>query len=204
MEIPSVLKDKGVHRTYQPGEFLFHTGESLRGIYFIEEGEIRVFDMDPEGRELEVTRLRKGDIFGEAVLFSSGSVPFYAEAVLLSQVLLIAAKTIMALIEKEPDISRFFLKLMAQKCLILNQRVRYLGLKTVRQRLIHHLLTRCPGNNNCRIDLAMNKGDLARMLGTINETLSRNLKQLQEDGLIRVEGKKIHVMDCHRMREELL
>ena len=96
------------------------------------------------------------------------------------------------------------MKLMAQKCLILNQRVRYLGLKTVRQRLIHHLLTRCPGNNNCRIDLAMNKGDLARMLGTINETLSRNLKQLQEDGLIRVEGKKIHVMDCHRMREELL
>lgn len=202
-EFPPELKKTGIQRTYYPGEFLFHAGDPSKGIYSIEKGEVRVFDMDPEGKELEVTRLMNGDIFGEAMIFTSDSIPFYAEAVQLSQVLLISTQSILNLINQDPGVSWFFLKLMAQKCLILNKRVRSLGLETVRQRLIHYLLTRCRGNKCCQIDLTMNKGDLARFLGTVNETLSRNLRQLQEEGLIRVEGKKIHVNDCTRLRREM-
>jgi CRP-like cAMP-binding protein len=48
------------------------------------------------------------------------------------------------------------------------------------------------------------KGDLAKMLGTISETLSRNLKHIQEEGLIEVEGNKVRIKNCPAMREELL
>ncbi len=159
--------------------------------------------MDSEGKELEVTRLEARDIFGEALLFASKSIPFYAEAVKASHVLLVPRQSVLELIEKDPEVSRFFLILMAEKCLILNQRVRSLGLKTVRQRLVGHLVTNCRGNKCCRIELGMNKGDLARLLGTVNETLSRNLRQLQEEGLIQVDGKKILIKDCMRLRREL-
>ncbi|MFO7865350.1 MAG: Crp/Fnr family transcriptional regulator [Candidatus Aminicenantes bacterium] len=202
-KLPERLKKAGTRRTYQKEEFLFHPGSAPKGVYFVHTGEIRVFDMDAEGKELEVTRLKSGEFFGEALVFASDSVPFYAEAVKTSQVLIFSSHSIKTLIDRDPEISLFFLKLLAQKCLLLNQRVRSLGLKTVRQRLIHHLLTRCAGNKSCRIDLSMNKGDLARLLGTVNETLSRNLRQLQEEGLIRVEGKLIFVNNCIRLRQEL-
>jgi CRP-like cAMP-binding protein len=202
--LPQNLRKAGISRNYNQGEFLFHAGNRPDKVYLVESGEVRIFDMDAEGRELEVTRLKTGDFFGEALIFAADSVPFYAEAVRLSHVLIFFAQSLKNLIYREPEISFFFLKLLAGKCLVLNQRIRSLGLKTVRQRLIHHLLTRCKGNKCCRIDLTMNKGDLARMLGTVNETLSRNLRQLQDEEIIQVKGKQIFVKNCVRLRQELL
>lgn len=49
----------------------------------------------------------------------------------------------------------------------------------------------------------MTKTELAKLLGTISETLSRNLKQLQEEGLIAVEGNTIHIEDVSRLEKEL-
>jgi CRP-like cAMP-binding protein len=49
----------------------------------------------------------------------------------------------------------------------------------------------------------MKKTELAKLLGTISETLSRNLKQLQEEGLIAVKSNTIHIADILRLKEEL-
>jgi CRP-like cAMP-binding protein len=51
--------------------------------------------------------------------------------------------------------------------------------------------------------LRLKKVELAKLLGTISETLSRNLKQMQDEGLIEVKGKKIYVKDCLKLRAEL-
>jgi CRP/FNR family transcriptional regulator len=99
--------------------------------------------------------------------------------------------------------ARFFIDLLARKCLILSRRVESLGLETVRQRLARYLLGRCGGAGGCTIRLPVKKSELAAQLGTIAETLSRNLKQLQEDGRIEVRGAEIRVIDCPGLRSEL-
>jgi len=203
-KLPQSLERAGIRQNYSRRELLFHAGSKPDKVYFVKSGEVRIFDMDADGKELEVTRIKDGEFFGEALIFASDSVPFYAEAVKPSQVHVFPAQTIKNLINQEPEVSFFFLKLMAGKCLILNKRMRSLGLKTVQQRLIHHLLSRCGGNKGCRIDLAMNKGDLARLLGTVHETLSRSLRQLQEEELIQVKGKQIFIKDCLRLRQKLM
>ena len=75
-------------------------------------------------------------------------------------------------------------------------------MKTVRQRLAAYLLAGCGGAGPCAIALPMKKGDLAKALGTVGETLSRTLRQMQDEGLIRVEGKTIRVIDCLGLRRE--
>jgi CRP/FNR family transcriptional regulator len=54
------------------------------------------------------------------------------------------------------------------------------------------------------VELKVKKGELAKILGTISETLSRNLKHMQEEGLIDVEGNKVTVLDCTALRDELI
>ncbi|GAI30246.1 unnamed protein product, partial [marine sediment metagenome] len=80
-------------------------------------GEIRVFKMDEQGREVEVVRLEAGDFLGEAILFASPVFPFYAQAVKDSQVLFFAKNKIFKKIDEEPSIAKFFLNLLARKCI---------------------------------------------------------------------------------------
>jgi len=202
--ILSRLKKLGSIKTYQKDEMLFYAQDKARGFYYVESGQIRVFKMDEQGKEIEVTRLEPRDFLGEAILFASSVFPFYAQAVKDSQVFFFDKEKIFSEIDKDPTIAKFFLTLLAGKCLVLNKRIESLGLKTVRQRLIQYLLSQCTGEQECLLELKLKKGELAKILGTISETLSRNLKQLQQEKLIEVHGNKIQVKNCPKLRSELI
>ncbi len=190
----------GKRRIYSAGEGLFDAGDPADGLYYVKSGEVRVYKMDEQGREVEVVRLESGDFFGDAVLFVHEVFPAYAEAVQDSEVFFLDKPRLFRDIEEVPGLAREFITLLARKCVTLNRRIEALGLQTVRQRLTQYLLLRCQGKAGCTIELDMKKSELARLLGTISETLSRNLKQLQEEGLIQVEGRTIRISDCSRLR----
>ncbi len=202
-EFDETVKSLGRTKKYDKGEILFSAQEKANGFFYVESGEIRVYKMDENGREVEVVRLGPGDFLGEAIVFVSSEFPFFAQAVKDSKVLFFDKTIILREMERDPSVAKFFVNLLASKCVILSRRVEALGLLTVRQRLIQYLLSNCSGDQQCLIELKVKKSELAKILGTISETLSRNLKQMQEEGLIEVEGSRIRVVDCCKMRSEL-
>jgi CRP-like cAMP-binding protein len=195
--------ESGQSRVYKKNEFLFHADDPADGFYYLQSGEIRVFKMDEQGKEVEVVRPRPGDFFGEAIVFVQQKYPSYAQAVKDSQVVYFEKDSFFNRLEKHPEIGKYFLHLLAKKCVVLNKRIEALELRTVRQRLIQYLVSSCGSDTSCVLILPMKKAELAKLLGTISETLSRNLKQLQEEGLISVEGNTIHINDILRLNEEL-
>jgi CRP-like cAMP-binding protein len=189
------LKTIGQIRIFCQDEFLFHAGDRAEGFYYVQYGEVRIFRMDEHGREVEVVRLGPGDFFGEAIVFVAGEFPAYAQAVRKSQILYFSNKDVFCQIEKKPSTARSIITLLAQKCVVLNRRIETLELRSVRQRLAQFLLSFNPEDVAFEVELKMKKTELARFLGTIPETLSRNLRQLQEEKLIEVHGRRIAVLD---------
>jgi len=112
-------------------------------------------------------------------------------------------RTFFKKVKTDTYLGRFFLVLLARKCLVLNERIESLGHRTVRQRLIQYLLSQCQGEKACLVELGIKKSDLARLLGTISPALSRNPREMQEEGLIEVRGKQIQVRECLKMRKAL-
>jgi CRP-like cAMP-binding protein len=202
-DLEQKIIDLGYSKTYKKDEFLFNADDPAEGFYYLQSGEIRVFKMDEQGKEVEVVRPNPGDFFGEAIVFVQKKYPSYAQAVKDSQVVFFEKNSFFQKLEGDPAISKFFLQLLAKKCVVLNRRIEALELRTVRQRLIQYLVSSCGHETSCVVTLPMKKTELAKLLGTISETLSRNLKQLQEDGLITVEGHTIHIKDKSRLKEEL-
>ncbi len=198
------IKKLGQIQGFGKDEFLFNAGDSANGFYFVQSGEVRIFRMDDQGKEVEVVRLNPGEFFGEAVVFVSDKFPAFAQAVKNTETLFFSKKTIFQHIDKDPTIARFFISLLAKKCVILNKRIETLELKTVRQRLVQFILSQYQGQQSDVIVLNMKKVELARFIGTISETLSRNLKQMQEDNLIEVHGRSIRVKDIVKLKQELL
>ncbi len=202
-DLEQKIIELGHSKVYKKDEFLFHADDLAEGFYYLQSGEIRVFKMDEQGKEVEVIRPNPGDFFGEAIVFVQKRYPSYAQAVKDSQVVFFEKNSFFQRLETDPAIGMFFLHLLAKKCIVLNKRIEALELRTVRQRLIQYLVSSCGGDTSCVVTLPMKKAELAKLLGTISETLSRNLKQLQEDGLINVERNTIHIKDKLRLNEEL-
>ncbi len=198
------IKSLGRIRAFGKDEILFNAGDSANGFYYVLYGEVRIFRMDNHGKEVEVVRINPGDFFGEAVVFVSDKFPAFAQAVKDTETLFFSKKTIFQHIDKDPTIARFFISLLAKKCIVLNKRIETLELRTVRQRLAQFILSQYQGQQSDVIVLNMKKIELARFIGTISETLSRNLKLMQEDNLIEVQGRKIRVKDFAKLKQELL
>jgi CRP/FNR family transcriptional regulator len=202
-KIEAVIKDLGTIKNYPKGELLFAAQDKAAGFYYVISGEIRVYKMDDDGREVEIARVGPGDFLGEAIVFVASEFFAYAQASLDSKVIYVEKNQVLRNLEQDPALAKFFLTLLAKKCVILNKRIEALGLKTVRQRLIQYLVTQCGEQESCVVELKIKKTELAKILGTISETLSRNLKQLQEEGLIDVKGSRIYVKECRALKKEL-
>ena len=193
----------GIKRSYKKDAFLFLAEEDARGFYYVITGEVRIFRMDASGREVEIVRLRPGEFFGEAIAIVAGKFPAFARAARDTEVLVFERQAVLKSIHADRALAEFFLVLLANKCILLNQRIETLNLRTVRQRLAQYLLASCGAERSSTIDLTIKKLELAKHLGTISETLSRTFRRLERDGLIAVKGKCIRVLDCGRLKQEL-
>jgi CRP-like cAMP-binding protein len=202
-DLLDAIRPLGQSKTVKKGFFLFHAGDETAGFFYVERGEVRVFKMDEQGREMEVVRISPGGFLAEAIIFASDHYPLFAQATDDSEVLFFPRDAILKRLREDPSLGEFFIRLLAKKCVVLNQKIESLGLLTVRQRVARYLLERCSGEMQCAVKLEAKKGEIAQSLGTISETLSRTLKQLQEDGIIAVEGPVIRILDCTRIRAEL-
>ncbi len=193
----------GIRKAYPKGSFLFLAQEDSRGFFRILKGEVRVFRMDENGKELEIVRLRPGDFFGEAIALLEGKFPAFARAAQDCEVLFFDTQTVFRQMAEEPSVARFLVLLLAGKCQVLNRRIETLGLKTVRQRLAQYLLSFCQADGACRFELPVRKLELARQLGTISATLSRNLRRLKEDRTIEVKNRTVWIRSPQKLRETL-
>lgn len=201
--LPPRIRDFGILKRFVKVADLFRAGAAAAGFYNVLKGRLSIYKLDGQGRELEVARLEAGDFLGEAVAFIGGTFPFFARAVEDVEVRYFDVKSAFKAIDADPTVARFFIDLLARKCALLSGRVESLGLQTVRQRLIQYLLFSCSGESRCVVELKVKKAELASLIGTVAETLSRTLGQLQKEGLIEVSGPSIRIEDCPRLRAEI-
>jgi CRP-like cAMP-binding protein len=156
--IPKKLEGLGRLKQFHQGEMLFHAEDEADGFYYVRSGEIRVYKMDEQGKEVELVRLGPGEFLGEAIVFVSSVFPAFAQAIKDASVLFFEKSAVTKEMEIDPEISRFFVDLLARKCVVLSTKIESLGLRTVRQRLIQYLLSNCSGDQRCRVDLKRRAG----------------------------------------------
>ena len=191
-----------IRRSYVRGEAIFSEGDEARGFFVILSGSVRIYKLSPEGKEQILHIFEEGDPFGEVAVFSGTSFPAYADAERESSVIFFPRDAFICLIRKDPDLSLTMLAVLSKRLRRFSGIIEALSLKEVPGRLAAHLLSlsrKDSGSDD--VELRMSKGQLASLLGTIPETLSRILARMQRQGLIRYEGARILLLDRSGLRE---
>jgi CRP-like cAMP-binding protein len=186
-------------RRFKKGEILFLEGDTAGGFYVLLSGRVRIYKSSSEGREYTIHQIAQGQLFAEAAIFRGEHYPASSVASADSTVAYFSKDAFMALIREWPQIS---LKIIASQAGFLrdfNRQVEELTLMEVPARIASFLLRESQKNKKAEIILDISKSELARRLGTVSETLSRNLKKLKDTGIIRVSGRVITILDLSRL-----
>ena len=190
-------------KKFGKGETIFFEGDDADGFYLVSSGQIKVFKMNPMGKEHILHIFGPGEPVGEVPVFSKQPFPATAEAIIKSTTYFFPRKDFVSLIEQNPSIALNMLAVLSRRLRQFATQIENLSLKEVPARLAGYLLyTAEEQGNNDRVILPVSKGQLASLLGTIPETLSRIFARMSEEGLIQVEGRTITILDRRRLQEK--
>lgn len=190
-----------VPKIFGRGESIFFEGDAADGFYMVAEGKVKIFKLSLEGKEQILHIFGPGEPFGEVPVFHGQ--PFPANAMALSRVRLLyfPRREFVDLVTGNPSLALNMLAMLSLRLRRFANQIESLSLKEVPGRLAAYLLYLAEEQDSPnRVTLDIPKGQLASLLGTIPETLSRIFAKMSEEGLIRVEGRTIYLDDVEGLR----
>jgi CRP/FNR family nitrogen fixation transcriptional regulator len=189
------MSQVGARRTFTKGDELFAEGEAADFFYKVVSGTVRVCKLLSDGRrQIEAFQL-PGDIFG---LESGAEHRFTAEAVEDVVVLAFRRRRFASLVHDNPAFGDQLMSSMIRSLERAQEHMVLLGRKTAQEKIATFLLDMSRRLANAdRVDLPMQRTDVADHLGLTIETVSRTLSQMVRDGLIKLAatGRTIVISD---------
>jgi CRP-like cAMP-binding protein len=201
------LAQRAVSRQYAVNELVFSEGETCAGMYVVETGHVRIFKSSSEGREQILAIEGPGGSVAELPVFDGGNYPASCASADEAVVLFISKQDFHSLCLVHPQVALKVLKVVGRRLRTLVNIIEELSFTTVRSRLISLLLRLSRegnrGPDGVEIALPGSNQDLASHIGTVRELVSRNLSRLQAEGLIRMDGRKIVLLNPAALQQEV-
>lgn len=190
----AVLKD------VKRGQEIFQAGQRANGFYAVVRGTVKVYRSSPSGKEQILHVLGPGEPFGEVPMFQGATFPAGALTLEDTRVVYIPRDGLKRAMEADPELAMNILGLLSARLRKFVNQVAELSLKEVPARLAAYLLLLRASQHDDTLRLDLPKGQIAAYLGTIQETLSRALKKLQDDGMIALKGREVTILDEEALR----
>lgn len=176
-------------------------------LYGILSGKVKLAEVSPEGKELVLCVLGKGDVFGELCLFDRGPHSTLATAIENSEVFAIKCSDLANFMAEDPSLVKALGKHVGEKILLLEQKLSELVFKDVAQRLAGLLLDlahdygkELPSGERV-IEMKITHQDLAGLIGSTRETTTTTLNHFREQGLIDFRRREIVVRDIEGLEK---
>ena len=198
-----------VEKSYSRKSIVFHEGDHGDTLYIIKGGRVKIAKVAIDGREKTLTILQPGDFFGEMAIFDNMPRSATAEAIDNDVRLFgLNKKDFERLIHEFPSIALRIMKDLTRRIRQINQQVEDLAFKDVHGRvsstLFQLLETEEDIAGQTLTRLRMTHQDLANMVGSSRETVTRALNRLQNEGIIAISHQQIQILDRDYLSESVL
>lgn len=201
-EIDFLMKEQ-TDLSYKYGDLIFKEKQTPSGIYIITKGKIKISKSGFEGREQIVRFAKEGDLIGYRSLLSNEKYTCSAFSISETNICFLSKELVFKLIEKNIQLAFRFINLLAIDVRISEEKMMHMAQKTVRERVAEAILVlkeiygfEADGNT---VNIALKRDEIAGIAGTVRETATRFLLELNSDNIISVEGKKIKILNLKKL-----
>lgn len=194
------LFHKGTQLTYRKGEFVIRPGESPPGVFYIETGIVKAYDITKYGEENLLIIRKKHEIFPLIWAITGQEREVIYQTLSAATLWRIEREHLLELIENMPSILAPLLDMTVEMYRIHSERIINLEYRTVRERLVSFLLTMShrfgtQGVDGLRIEVPLKQQDIASSINASRETTSRELTALERKGLITTSDSFVTIID---------
>jgi CRP-like cAMP-binding protein len=179
---------------------LFSFGDVPSSVFLLQSGEIKVFRLHQDGKELITNLYTKNSFFGFEALLENTPYNETAVATQDSEVIVIPKEDFLTLIYSHPDISVAFISLLCKKVVEKESALLNLAYSSVRQRTAATLL-KLMEQNNAKETISIARDDLAKIIGTAPESVIRVLADFKDENLISVDAGKIKILTPEKLEK---
>jgi CRP-like cAMP-binding protein len=188
-------------------EVLFTEGDPCEGMYVVQSGAIKLFKMADTGREQVLVIERAGSTVGELPVFDGGNLPASAAALEDSSLLFLPKREFLELCRRNSEVAFAVIRSLAWRFRYMASLVEELSLKEVSHRLARFLRDRAltAGTRTRRgieFPLEESNQQIAAEIGTVRDLVSRNLRRLVDRKIIKMERRRVIVLDMAELEEQ--
>lgn len=188
-EIEPVV-DLAKQRMYPNGSHIFMQGDRLTNVYFIHQGKVKIYRTDMQGNEQIVNVLQPGDMFPHQGFFRQDDYPAHAEAIGDLILVYIPIQSFEEFLIAHPEICIKLFRVLGDIIVDLQNRLKEKILHNTYEQIVMLLLrlSKSHGekinNHTFKIATQFTNRELANMIGSSRETVSRTLTQLRKQKCI--------------------
>ena len=189
---------------YSKSDVILAEEDTCTTLNLILDGTVEVQKIDSNGKVLSIAEFHSRDIFGEMLIFADRNTsPINAIAKTKVTVLHIQKNSVISLCQNNQGFLLEYLRIISNKAMILNLKLKEVTLKTIRQKICEFIMNQYKLQNSLKIKLNMTKKDWADKIGVQRPSLSRELIKMKEEGIIDYDKDIILIEDLDTLEEFL-
>ncbi len=184
---------------YPKGSMLFVEGDAPRGVYLLCSGKVKLTTSSTEGKTLIVKVAQAGDILGASATILGRPYEVSAETIEPAQVNFIKRDEFLTFLGTNTEAAMHTAQQLSEKYLCAQREIRSLGLsQTTSEKLGRLLLDWCEDGGETttrgiRLKVLLTHEEVAQMIGTTRETVTRLLSDFKRKAIIEVKGSSMYV-----------
>ena len=200
-----VLRIKGDFRfkQYNKREVVLHKGGSGDGLLFLLSGQLQVIDVTEDGRAIGLRMLVPGDFFGEIALINNSTRS--ASVVAMTDVLIafLPAPTALHLFSHSPSVANLMLRHLAEKIQRDSEFRTLLSINNTTRRIYTFLVLykKTQAGNPDVVENLPTHQDIANMINTSRETVTRALLTLVQQGIVEKDTHRLIIRDPQALQK---
>ena len=194
--------------SYEKGDFIAVSGDKFNGFGLVISGSVAVIKETAAGDRIIINILEAGQIFGEIAAFAGNNVwPSTVIAHTTCKVMFLTPEIILGNCKKQcvshKQLIANMLHIVSRKAFFLNQKVQYLTMKSIREKLANYFLEQYKINEQTTFVIPLNRNELADFLNVTRPSLSREMCRMRDEGIIDFYKESVKILDINKLYEIL-
>lgn len=202
----NLLLEKVSHQyiRFRKGEMLAQTGDEIDKAIILLEGKLQGEMIDFSGNALKIEVLEPPHMIAAAFLFGvSTRFPVNLSAITDGTMLIIRKPAFILMLGQESRVMVNYLNIISGRAQFLTNKISFLALKTIREKIAFYLLQKVQSKNQKIIKIEQSQTNLADLFGVTRPSLSRTILELEKSGILNWTREEVTIVDYHKLAKIL-
>lgn len=182
-------------RKYKAGTLIYQSGDTVNSLVIVLGGIVKGEMVDYAGRIIKIEDIKAPGALAAAFIFGSiNRFPVNVIAISDTDLLVAEKSDFLKLLKNNDKILVNFLDLISNRSQFLSEKIKFLNFKTIKGKLAQYILKLADDQQN-EIKLDRTQNDLSDYFGVARPSIARVLKEMEQEGYIKVSGRNILIID---------